>query len=221
MKTLYTTLAVTLFTSSIAFAQAPTGKSDPAAKKVLDQVSAKFKTYTNVKAGFTLIMQGPDGKVEAKKSGNVEMKGTKYHISLTGQEIYCDGDNTWTLDKSSNEVKIDKVDASAGTVTPQKIFTDFYDKDFLYKLNDDTKINGKPVQEIELTPFDKTKPFFKVLVYVDKASSNIVSTKVFEKNGSHIIYSITSFAHNVPTITDNNFVFDKSKFPGVEVVSLR
>jgi outer membrane lipoprotein carrier protein len=212
---------MTLFTCSIVFAQAPTGKSDPAAKKVLDQVSAKFKTYTNVKAGFTLIMQGPDGKVEAKKSGNVEMKGIKYHISLTGQEIYCDGDNTWTLDKSSNEVKIDKVDASAGTVTPQKIFTDFYDKDFLYKLNDDTKINGKPVQEIELTPFDKTKPFFKVLVYVDKASSNIVSTKVFEKNGSHIIYSITSFTHNVPTITDNNFVFDKSKFPGVEVVDLR
>jgi outer membrane lipoprotein carrier protein len=221
MKTLYTTLAVTLFTSSIAFAQAPTAKSDPAAKKVLDQVSTKFRSYATVKAGFTLTIQDASGKVEARKSGTVEMKGTKYHISVTGQEIYCDGDNTWTLDKSSNEVKIDKVDASAGTVTPQKIFTDFYDKDFLYKLNDDTKINGKPVQEIELTPFDKTKPFFKVLVYVDKATSNIVSTKVFEKNGSHIVYSITSFAHNLPTVTDNSFVFDKSKFPGVEVVDLR
>ena len=117
MKTLYTTLAVTLFTSSIAFAQAPTAKSDPAAKKVLDQVSTKFRSYATVKAGFTLTIQDASGKVEARKSGTVEMKGTKYHISVTGQEIYCDGDNTWTLDKSSNEVKIDKVDASAGTVT--------------------------------------------------------------------------------------------------------
>ncbi len=44
------------------------------------------------------------------------------------------------------------------------MFTNFYDKDFLYKLNGETKQGNKTLQEIELTPVDKTKSFFKVIV---------------------------------------------------------
>lgn len=221
MKSLFSLLAIVLFASSTAIAQAPATKSDPAAKKILDQVSAKFQSYKSVKATFTLSIENATGKATGKKTGTLFMKGTKYHISMPGQEIFCDGINTWTYDKASNEVKIDKVDPSATTITPQKLFTDFYDKDFLYKLNDDTKVNGKPAQEIELTPFDKSKPFFKVLVYVDKTSHNIVSTRIFEKNGSRFTYTVNTFAANSQAVTDANFVFDQSKYPGVEVVDLR
>ena len=69
------------------------------------------------------------------------------------------------------------------------------------------KEGGKLIQEIELTPIDKTKPFFKVLVYVDKATSNIVSSKVFEKNGNHYIYKITNMKTNT-TLPDSLFTFD-------------
>jgi outer membrane lipoprotein carrier protein len=221
MTQLFTTLALLCFSSALVNAQAPTSASDPAAKKILDQVSAKFRSYKTVKAAFTLTIENGNGKVDGRKMGTVTMKGTEYHISMPGQEIFCDGTNTWTLDKSSNEVKIDKVDLSAGTITPQKLFTDFYNKDFLYKMDDDTKVNGKSASEIELTPFDKTKPFFKVLVDVDKISHNIVSTKVYEKNGTRFTYSVNTFSYNSPTITDASFVFDQTKYPGVEVVDLR
>src|SRR5207245_1215038 len=100
--------------------------------------------------------------------------------SITGQEIFCDGTNVSTFDKASNEVTITKLDPSASTISPQKIFTDFYDKDFLYKLNGEKKVGKKTIQEIELTPTDKTKPFFKVLIYVDKNTRLITSTKIFE-----------------------------------------
>ena len=92
------------------------------------------------------------------------MKGSKYRISVSGQEIYSDGSNIWTYDKSANEVQITKFDGSANTITPQKMFTNFYDKDFLYKLNGEYQTRKKDIQEIELTPVDKTKTFFKVLV---------------------------------------------------------
>ncbi|MEI9934742.1 MAG: hypothetical protein WDM71_07790 [Ferruginibacter sp.] len=58
------------------------------------------------------------------------MKGVKYRISVTGQEIFSDGTDMYTYDKSSNEVTITKIDPTANTITPQKVFTDFYDKDF-------------------------------------------------------------------------------------------
>lgn len=222
MTRFFATLAIVISTSTVVFAQAPAAQSDPAAKKILDQVSAKVKSYSSVKISFSLSVQTADGKVQSKKAGTVYMKGAKYRVTMPpGQEIFCDGSNTWNYDKSANEVKIDKVDESANALTPQKLFTDFYDKDYLYKLNDDTKINGRAVQEIELTPFDKTKPFFKVLLEVDKLTKNIVSTKLFEKNGTHFVYTANSITPNSPTVTDALFVFDKSKYPGVEVVDLR
>jgi outer membrane lipoprotein-sorting protein len=196
------------------------GKSDPEAKIILDKVSAKFKTYKSVTANFTLSVTDAGGKIEGTKKGTVYMKGTKYRVNLPGQEIYSDGDNIWTYDQSANEVQITKFDPSANTITPQKMFTNFYDKDFLYKLNGETKKGGKSVQEIELTPVDKTKAFFKVLVDIDKSSKNIKSTKVFEKNGNRYIYTVTGIKTNT-NIPESSFVFDIKKHPKAEVVDLR
>ena len=196
------------------------GVSDPDAKAILDKVSATFKSYKTVTANFTLSITNASGKVEGTKKGVIYMKGSKYRVNISGQEIYSDGDNIWTYDKSANEVQLTKFDPSANTITPQKMFTDFYDKDFLYKLNGDEKEGNKVVQQIELTPVDKTKTFFKVLVDVDKSTKNIVSSKVFEKNGDRYIYTVNSMKTNTD-LPDSLFSFDAKKHPNVEVVDLR
>lgn len=220
MKKLTTGLLFMSVLFSSAMAQAPSGmgKSDPEAKKVLDAVSAKFKNYKSVQAKFLLKMENASGKSLGNKAGTVYMKGTKYRISVPGQEIFSDGSNTWTYDKASNEVTINKIDPAANSITPQKLFTNFYDKDFLYKLNDDVKMSGKTMQEIELTPIDKTKAFHKVLLYVNNAAIN--TTKVFEKTGNRYTYSVSSMVTN-KAIDESNFVFDPKKYPGVETVDLR
>ena len=95
------------------------------AKKILDAVSARFKSFKAIQAGFTYKVENGDGKAISTKKGTVYMKGTKYRVSFVGQEIFCDGNTVWTYDKSSNEVTISKLDASSNTLTPQKLFTDF------------------------------------------------------------------------------------------------
>lgn len=215
MKKFFILFAV-LNIAYVAFAQ----QSDPDAKKILDAVSAKFKTYKTVQAAFMYKVENASGKVLSTKKGSVSMKGNKYRVSIVGQEIFSDGVNVWTYDKSSNEVTITKLDAGSSNITPQKLFTNFYDKDFLYKLNGETKQGGKTIQEIEMTPNDKSRPFHKVYVYVDKGSSSITSTKVLEKTGNKYSYNVTNMKTNT-AIPDSQFVFDKSKYPGVEVVDLR
>jgi hypothetical protein len=211
-----------LFSLSISHAQVPKGigKSDPEAKKVLDAVSAKFKTFKTMKASFTLKIENAAGKVQGTKSGNILMKGIKYQVSITGQEIFCDGISIWTLDKAAKEVQLSTLDNGSGTITPQKLFTNFYDKDFLYLLTGDTKRDGKTYQVIELTPVDKTKSFFKVVLEIDKTSKVIMSTRVFEKTGNRYLYAINAFSTNT-VIPDDSFVFSEKKFPGVEVIDLR
>ncbi|GAO45558.1 LolA family protein [Flavihumibacter petaseus] len=204
-----------LLINNIASAQ-----NDPAAKQILDAVSAKFKTFKAVQSNFTLQVEDGNGKVQGAKKGIVYMKEGKYKVDITGQEIFCDGKNIWTYDKAANEVTITKFDGGQNTITPQKLFTNFYDKDFLYKLNGEKKTGNKVLQEIELTPTDKSKPFHKVYVYVDKATKAITQTKVLEKNGNKYTYSVVSM-NGKATISDDFFVFNKAKYPGVEEVDLR
>ncbi len=216
MRKLYVIMAL-LLSGSVLMAQT---KSDPQAKVVLDAVSAKFKTFTTVEAGFAYKVENGSGKALSTKTGTVKMKGNKYRVSFGGQEIFSDGKTIWNYDKSANEVTVNNVDESGNGLTPQKLFTNFYDNDFLYLLNGEKKIGGKTLQEIEMTPTDKSKAFHKVYVQVDKAAKTIYSTKVLENGGNRYTYTVSSMKTNTP-IADNQFVFDKSKYPGVEVVDLR
>src|SRR5687768_11672479 len=218
MKKIYT-FFILITAGFLANAQTSV-KNDPDAKKILDAVSAKFKTFKSAKASFVYKVENAAGKALSTKNGSVYMKGTKYRVSIVGQDIYCDGNNIWTYDKSANEVTITKFDTENTTLTPQKLFTNFYDKDFLYKLNGEKKQGSKTIQEIEMTPTDKSKPFHKVFVYINKSGKTITGTKVLEKSGSRYNYTVNSLTPNT-AIADSYFIFDTKKYPGVEIVDLR
>jgi chaperone LolA len=214
---------ITLFTiTSVLFANAQTNptKSDPAAKKILDVVSARFKTFKSPKANFTYKVENAQGKVLSSKKGAVTMKGNRYKVLMDGMEIISDGRTVWNYDKSAKEVTVNTVDGNAGAMTPQRLFTNFYDKDFYYKLNGTTKVDGKTVQEIELTPTDKTRPYHKVYVWVDKTNNMLYSAKFLEKSGGRYSYTISNLTPNA-AVSDAEFSFNKAKYPGVEVVDLR
>jgi outer membrane lipoprotein carrier protein len=217
MKSLILVISA-FFITAIGIAQ----QSDPAAKKVLDAVSNKFKSYKSVQAAFTLRNEDTKGALLGTKKGTVAMKGSRYRVSVagTGQEIFCDGANIWTYDKGANEVTITKLDPSANSITPQKLFTNFYDKDFLYKLNGDKTVSKKTFQEIEMTPVDKTRQFHKVYLLIDKQSKSIYSTRILDKSGNVVVYTVNSM-NGSANLADNLFVFDKAKYPGVEVIDLR
>jgi outer membrane lipoprotein-sorting protein len=148
------------------------------------------------------------------------MKGDRYRVSITGQEIFSDGKNVWSYDKGANEVTITQIDPSGSGITPQKLFTSFYDKDFLYKLNGEKKVGSKTLQEIELTPVDKTKTFHKVYLLVDKTTNTIYSTRILEKNGNKYSYTVNTL-NGKAAVPDNVFVFNRNDYPGVEEVDLR
>jgi outer membrane lipoprotein carrier protein len=221
MKRIFTLFSLVSF-ALIASAQSSTNptKSDPDAKKLLDAVSAKFKTYTSPQASFTYKVENPQGKTLSTKKGSVIMKGNKFRVSMDGMEIFSDGKTVWNYDKSANEVTINNVNEGGSGMTPQKIFTNFYDKDFYYKLNGAKKEAGKTLSEIELTPTDKTRPYHKVYVLVDKGTNTIYNAKFLEKSGSRYSYTINSLK-TTSSVSDSEFVFNKSKYPGVEVVDLR
>jgi outer membrane lipoprotein-sorting protein len=195
-------------------------KNDPAAKQVLDATSANFKKANSIKADFTLKVESASGKTKDSRKGTIFLKGQKYKIAMAGQEIICDNKTVWTYSKENKEVQVNAYDGGDKTITPAKLFSNFYDKEFLYRLSGETAEGGKTLQIIELTPIDKSKQFFKVELYIDKAKKVIAKGKMFEKNGNRYTYEVTNYTPNA-NLTDATFSFDPKKYPGVEVVDLR
>jgi outer membrane lipoprotein-sorting protein len=202
------------------FSLSMVAQGDAKAKSVLDNVSKKVKTLKSLKANFSITISGAKNAKPQTKSGNVYMKGDKYYVSLSGQEIYCDTKTIWTYMKESNEVQVTSFDPNENSFTPSKLFTNFYDKEYSYKYAGEQTIGGKKVDVIHLTPINKSKQYSKIELFVDKANSVVAGGKMYEKNGNVYSYSVSGYTPN-PALTDNMFVFDTKKHPKVDVVDLR
>lgn len=209
-----TTIAALILISMSVFAQ-----GDKKAKDILSGVSSKYRSYKSMKADFSYTLENPTAKIKETQSGSIILSGVKYRLAIAGQEVICDGKTIWTFMKEAKEVQVNSVDPAEGGIKPNEIFT-MYEKGFLYKFVDEKKVGGKVQQNIELTPTDKTKNFFKIKLTVDKASKQIVKSVIFEKTGNRYTYAIKEFTPNF-AVNAGTFLFDAKKYPGVEVVDLR
>jgi outer membrane lipoprotein carrier protein len=199
--------------------QAASAQTDTKAKKILESVSKKINSLTSLKANFALHLLSANGKTKQTKKGNFLMKGQKYKVALADQEIICDTKTVWTFVKSANEVQVSTYNPNEQTISPTKLFTNFYDKEYRYHYLGNKKVNGKSCEIVELTPLNNSKQFSKVELAVDKTNT-IIGGNVFEKNGNQYRYEVSNFTPNAK-ISDAEFSFDPKKHPGVEIVDLR
>ncbi|HWB28785.1 MAG TPA: outer membrane lipoprotein carrier protein LolA [Chitinophagaceae bacterium] len=189
-------------------------QNDANAKKVLDKVSAKIKTFKGITANFSYITKDKKNIQRGSVQGVINIKGQKYFIKQGTSEIYSDGTKSWNYNGETNEVTEADLDEDSKTLSPQNLMSDFYDKDFTYKLVS----SAGQYYEISMEPTDKRKNFKMVTVFVDKAKSIVTKAKVIDKSDNVIEFSLSKINTNAD-IPDSRFVFDKSKHPGVEVVN--
>ncbi|WP_323134380.1 LolA family protein [Tellurirhabdus rosea] len=188
-------------------------QKDKKAADVLDAMSAKYKSLSAYTAGFTYAA-GTDSY-----KGDLTVKGPKFRLKLAGQEVFNDGKTVSTYVKETNEVNVQDLETASGDINPAKIYT-IYKNGYNYKYIGEQKQGGLPVEVIELTPEKKNTQVAKVQIAVNKKDKSVKSWKITDKAGKITSYTITKFTPN-PKVTDAYFSFDKSKYPGVEVVDLR
>jgi outer membrane lipoprotein carrier protein len=212
-------LSICVVALSLA-AQSANAQTDAKAKAILDAVTKKINSLKSFKADFALKLAAKGGKVNETKKGAVAMKGQKYHVVLGGQEIICDNKTMWTYNKDAKEVQVNNYNPNEHTLSPAKLFTNFYDKEYRYTYKGERKEGGKNHDVIELLPVDKSKQFSKIELLVDKSTSLLASGNLWEKNGNKYQYSISNFTANA-NIPDTYFGWNQKEHAGVEVVDLR
>ena len=201
---------------AIGFLTAKAQDQDPKAKKILDELSAKTKAYSTIKAEFSWIIEKKD-KTKDTQSGKIQTKGAKYKLEIPGHEIYCDGKTVWDYIKDANEVQIKDMEVGGDdVVNPSTIFT-IYEKGFKYKFVSE----DATTQIIELYPMNPDKKkFFTIKLFIDRTKKQITSVKMMMKDGSTQTYTIKTFTGDA-VIPDTDFTFDPKTHKGVSIEDIR
>jgi outer membrane lipoprotein carrier protein len=207
-------LVLALAAGNAVFAQ-----YDAQALATLDAMSKKYKAYTSFEANITTTMTNETEGVKEEYKGKITVKGDKYRLVMSEQEIINNGTTQWTYISTAKEVTIDNYDANTSEINPSKIY-EIYKKGFKYLHNGERTEGGVVVEEIDLVPEKKDAQFFKIKMIISKKDHSIQSWTMMEKNGTNYKYAISKFTPNV-TVADTFFAFDTKKYPGVEVIDLR
>jgi outer membrane lipoprotein-sorting protein len=213
---------VTLCALAVCCAIKPVmAQTDPKAKAVLDAVSKKVNSLKSMKANFSITLTGgKGGKVTDSKKGSIFLKGQKYHVLLSNQEIISDAKTVWTYNKDAKEVQVNNFNPAEQSISPAKLFTNFYDKEYKSVYKGQRKEQGKNCDVIELEPIDKTKQLSKIELLIDKATNMMVGGNYWEKNGNKYQIAVSGFTQN-PDLQDSYFTWNAKEHAGVEVVDLR
>jgi len=190
-------------------------QNDKKALSILEEVSAKTKSFKSLKIDFTYAMDNTKQKVHDKFKGSLLSKGDKYKLTAAGQDVISDGKTVWTFLKETNEVQINKISADDDSFTPTKLLSG-YSKDYKSKFIEE-KGND---QIIELYPLKKGKAFTKVTLTIDKIKKQINRFVIYDRSGSTFSYIVDKMVTDQP-IADKEFVFNKADHPGVEVNDMR
>jgi outer membrane lipoprotein-sorting protein len=206
-------LSLTVLTTLPAFAQ-----KDKRAQDILDAMSKKYKSLKSYQAAFTYASVG--GGANESYKGDLTVKNEKFRLILGGQEVFTDGKTMSTYIKESNEVNVQDYDRNeTSELNPTQIYS-IYKRGFDYRFLKEQKQGGRLLEVIELKPNREKSPIASVQISVDKADKSVRNWLIVNKDGKRTTYTITKFTPNA-NVQDSYFVFDKGKYPGVEVVDLR
>ena len=213
--------SILLFASLVVLGLSASAQDDPKSKAIMDRLMAQAKTWTSFEADFTSRLQSTKDHLDLKQEGNMKVKGKKFRLLLDKNTLINDGTTLYTYSPESNEVTLTDPAEMDQELDPSKLFTQ-YEKGFKSQFVEErVDAAGITVQVVKLFPVDATKKtYHTVILVVDKAKTEPRSIQVLYKDGNVVTYTLKKFTPNVAH-ADALFVFDKTKYPGVEVNDMR
>ena len=200
------------------FAQVGEEKGDKKSNEILDRLTAITESYHTIKTEFAYKMKNAEADIDETEEGTLFVKGNKYRLLIAGQEVICDGETIWTYIEDAEEVQVNSIEDSEGSITPSNLLSS-YNKDYKSKFIRESFQYGTTVYIIDLTPVEG-KSYYKIRVIIDKKKDQLLEFTIFDKSGSTYSYIINKFVPNVE-IEDSYFFFNAEDFPGVDVIDMR
>lgn len=182
------------------------------AKGLLDQVSAKIKSYNNIAIDFRYSMINPNESLNRESKGNVCLKGDLYVLNFMGVTRIFDGKKVYNIVPEDEEITISSHDnQKADALTPAKMLT-FFNSGYKYSWDIVQNVKGRKIQYVKLNPLSAKDKRKEILIGIDVQTKHIYNLIQIEKDGTKSTFTINSFKTNQP-LSKNHFTFTQSKYP--------
>ena len=184
------------------------GASAESAKSILDKAAATVSNPNGVQAKFEM-----HSKQFGDTSGNISIKGIKFHASTPQAIIWFDGKTQWTYMKQNDEVNVSNPsEAELQAINPYN-FINIYKKGF--------KLSAKKVNnsyEVHLKATDNKRNIQEMYIIVDQNSYRPTHIKM-QQNGKWSVLIISGL--KATNLSDGLFQFNAKDFPQAEIIDLR
>lgn len=185
---------------------------DKKAKDLLDQVTAKVKSYDNIVIEFKYALNNAKENINQESKGNVIMKGNMYVLNLMGVTKMFDGKKIYTINPEDEEITISKFNEKDDKdISPSKLLT-FFNTGYKFYWDITQNIKGRKIQYIKLVPTSAKDHRKEILLGIDSQTKNIYNLIEVGKNGTRTTLTVNSFKTNQP-LSKNQFTFVESKYP--------
>ena len=185
---------------------------DKKAKDLLDQVTAKVKSYNNIAIDFKYSLNNSRENINQDSKGNVTMKGNQYVLNFMGVTKIFDGKKTYTIVPEDEEITISTVnEKDDNAITPSKMLT-FFNTGYKYNMDILQNVKGRKIQYIKLVPLNSRDQRKEVLLGIDVQTKHIYNLIEVGKKGTKTTLTVNSFKTNQP-LSKNQFTFVASKYP--------
>lgn len=192
---------------------------DKKAKDLLDQVTAKVKSYNNIAIDFKYSLNNSRENINQDSKGNVTMKGNQYVLNFMGVTKIFDGKKTYTIVPEDEEITISTVnEKDDNAITPSKMLT-FFNTGYRYNMDILQNVKGRKIQYIKLVPLNSRDQRKEVLLGIDVQTKHIYNLIEVGKKGTKTTLTVNSFKTNQP-LSKNQFTFAGSKYPNYYINKL-
>jgi outer membrane lipoprotein-sorting protein len=188
---------------------------DDKAKEILDRASKKMDGYETLTIKFGMTISTPDEDPISQK-GKIYLKGNKYKLDVTDQEVYCDGTNITTYLKEDNECYRSTVDeADEDFLSPTELLT-IWEDGYKYRYDGEQEYADETCHVIFLYPKEpKDSKFHTIKMLISKERDEAVYVYLKGKDGTNMKYKLVSMERDTD-LPDSKFVFNEAEHPGVE-----
>ena len=189
----------------VAFAQTP--------KELLDDVLQKAFAEGYVDIDFSVYMD------EQSSQGHIIVQGEQFVLETQGMKTWFDGKTQWTLVEENEEVSVSEpTDEELQALNPYA-WMSLYQEGYELKFGE----TGVPdVRKVIMTTTIPREEMQSIVLLIHETKLYPVRLSMASRGGLDVVViDIDHYEVKQQPLPATAFVFDKSQYPGVEVIDLR
>jgi len=182
-------------------------------KALLDEVVQRAFAEGYVGIDFKVYMN--DQTIE----GSIIVQGKQFVLDTPGMKTWFDGQTQWTLVEENEEVNVSEpTDEELQALNPYA-WISLYQQGYELKFGE-TSVAG--ARKVIMTTTQPREEVQSIVLLIDEKALRPVRLSMASRGGLDVVVvDIERYEVNKRPLPATAFVFDKSQYPGVEVIDLR